>query len=83
MQGSDTTTVATGYALLLMGIYPDIQEKVYQEQRLIFQENSTDLTISTLAQMKYLEMVIKEVLRLYTILGIVRKLKTPVVLGEN
>ncbi|XP_047003514.1 cytochrome P450 4C1-like [Schistocerca americana] len=65
-EGHDTTSVAMSWVLVLLGHHPDIQEKVFAEQEDIFRdEPKRRPTTHDLNNMKYLEMVIKEALRLY------------------
>ncbi|PSN43009.1 Cytochrome P450 4C1 [Blattella germanica] len=62
-QGHDTTTAAIGWALQLLASHPEIQQKAYEEVKSFFiQDSDHNLTMQ---DMKYLEMVIKETLRLY------------------
>ncbi|XP_058448074.1 cytochrome P450 4d2-like isoform X2 [Malaya genurostris] len=65
-EGHDTTTIAISFTLLLLARHQDVQDKVYKE---ITEIMGTDLdasaTYRNLQDMKYLEMVIKESLRLY------------------
>ncbi|XP_053696762.1 cytochrome P450 4d2 [Sabethes cyaneus] len=65
-EGHDTTTIAIAFTLLLLARHQDIQEKVYKEVTEIIGPNlDTAVTYRNLQDMKYLEMVIKESLRLY------------------
>lgn len=65
-EGHDTTSAGSSFALCLLGIYKDIQDKVYAEQKAIFGENMLrDCTFADTMEMKYLERVILETLRLY------------------
>ncbi|KAJ4448000.1 hypothetical protein ANN_10010 [Periplaneta americana] len=64
--GSETTATAFCYALCLLGIHHDVQERVLEEQKLIFGEDKYRPVCSAdLSQMTYLEQVIKETLRLF------------------
>lgn len=65
LQGHDTTTAAICWALFMLGLNEDVQEKVYQELQTIFNNEDRAMTKQDLLEMKYLEMVIKETLRLY------------------
>lgn len=49
----------------MLAIHQDVQEKVYKEIWDIFGNSDRDITISDLSKLKYLEMVIKETLRLF------------------
>ncbi|KFM61116.1 Cytochrome P450 4C1, partial [Stegodyphus mimosarum] len=64
--GHDTSTIAVSWVLYLLGLHPDVQDKVYQEQLSIFGDNKTaEATNEDVKAMSYLESVIKETLRLY------------------
>lgn len=64
-EGHDTTTAGICWAIFLLGHHPSIQDKVCEELDEIFQGSDRPTTLRDLQQMKYLEMVIKETLRLY------------------
>ncbi|KAH8286726.1 hypothetical protein KR018_003080, partial [Drosophila ironensis] len=65
-EGHDTTSAGSSFALCMMGIHKDIQEKVFAEQKAIFGDNMLrDCTFADAMEMKYLERVILETLRLY------------------
>lgn len=65
-EGHDTTTIAITFTLMLLAKHPEIQEKVYQEvTEIIGKDLNAPTTYRNLQDMKYLELVIKESLRLY------------------
>ncbi|XP_044750329.1 uncharacterized protein LOC123310752 [Coccinella septempunctata] len=65
--GFETTASAVSFILYNLSVHPDVQERVYNEQKEIFSKKSTsEITYADLNDMKYLEMVIKESLRLYS-----------------
>ncbi|KAJ8976570.1 hypothetical protein NQ317_016364 [Molorchus minor] len=64
--GHDTTAAASSFALCLLGTHQDIQDKVFQELKDIFQGDLyRPVTFRDTIEMKYLERVILETLRLY------------------
>ncbi|XP_065159090.1 cytochrome P450 4g15-like isoform X2 [Atheta coriaria] len=64
-EGHDTTAAGSSFALCMMGIHQDIQNKVRQEVDEIFQGSDRECTFADTLEMKYLERVIMETLRMY------------------
>jgi cytochrome P450 family 4 len=64
-EGHDTTAAGSSFALCMLGVHLDIQQKVLQEQKAIFGDSDRDVTFADTVEMKYLERVILETLRLY------------------
>ncbi|KAG5880483.1 hypothetical protein JTB14_035195 [Gonioctena quinquepunctata] len=65
-EGHDTTAAGSSFVLCLLGIHKNIQQKVYEEMKEIFQDDmNRPITFNDTLQMKYLERVILETLRLY------------------
>lgn len=83
LKGHDTTSAAISWSLFLLGSHPDIQDKVLEEIDEILDGNrDRDPTMKELMEMKYLECVIKEALRLYPSVPLIgRKIKEDVALG--
>nr|ULE36158.1 cytochrome P450 4PC subfamily member 1 [Blattella germanica] len=82
--GHDTVSSLVSWALQLLSSYPDVQEKVYEEQESIFKGSDRDPSIKDLCEMKYLERVIKETLRLYpSVYVFAREVGEDVQLGEH
>lgn len=64
--GHDTTTSAMSFCLLNIAKHPKIQQRVFEEIQSINGESGEEaLTLKDLNNLNYLEMVIKETLRLY------------------
>ncbi|XP_072144213.1 cytochrome P450 4C1-like [Dermacentor andersoni] len=69
--GHETTAVGLTYLLYILGLHQDVQDKVVDEINSIFQGNlECDVTREDASLMKYLECVIKESQRIFTILPI-------------
>lgn len=50
--------------MLMLAMYPDLQERVYEECRSVSFADDEDITNESLAHLKYLDMFIKETLRM-------------------
>ncbi|XP_025262526.1 cytochrome P450 4C1-like [Camponotus floridanus] len=82
-EGHDTTAVAITWTLFLLGNNLEHQEKVHEELDEIFKDSETPATIKELSQLKYLDRVIKETLRIYpSVPTITRKLGEDVKMGD-
>ncbi|KPJ11479.1 Cytochrome P450 4C1 [Papilio machaon] len=64
-EGHDTTAMALSFGLMLLADHEDVQERIYEECKLIFGDSDRTPSWADLAEMKYLEATIKEILRLY------------------
>ncbi|CAH2097054.1 unnamed protein product [Euphydryas editha] len=68
--GHDTSASVLMYSMLLVGSYPDVQEKVFQELNNVFGDDDRDVTKQDLSQLCYLEAVLKETMRIYPIVPV-------------
>lgn len=81
--GFDTTGKAIPSILLLLAMHPEAQEKVFRELKRVFTSEDHELTEEDFSEMKYLEMVIKESLRLIPlVLMLARTVKKDIRLSE-
>ncbi|KAI8034278.1 probable cytochrome P450 4d14 isoform X1 [Drosophila gunungcola] len=65
-EGHDTTTSSIAYTCYLLARYPEVQARVFQEIRdVIGDDKSAPVSMQLLGELKYLECVIKESLRLF------------------
>ncbi|CAH0720550.1 unnamed protein product, partial [Brenthis ino] len=71
--GQETVASTLGYALLMLGCHPNVQNKLYNEVKQIFEDNKSDLTKEDLSSLVYCEAVIQETLRLYPPVPIVTR----------
>jgi len=81
--GHDTTSVGICWALFMIGLHKDIQERIYEEIiEILGDDPSKAATFRDLNEMKYLERVIKETLRIYpSVPNISRKMNEDIVIG--
>lgn len=79
--GLDSTSLTISNTLLLLAMHPEIQEKCYRE--LVSITSDEDIDADTLSRLEYLNMVVKESLRLLTIVPhIGRKLDCDIKTGD-
>lgn len=82
-EGHDTTAAGSSFVLCLLGVHQDIQEKVSQELDEIFQKTDRPVTYQDTLEMKLLERVIMETLRMYPPVPIIaRQVNEDVKLGK-
>lgn len=62
-EGHDTTGWGASWATFLLGLHPDVQERVYQEIQDVV--GNDEVSMDHLRSLKYLECVIKEAQRLF------------------
>lgn len=64
--GQDTSSATIQFALQLIGNYPKVQAKIHSELDSIYSDNpNREIKFEDLRSMKYIELCIKETLRLY------------------
>ncbi|KAK7793718.1 hypothetical protein R5R35_007874 [Gryllus longicercus] len=65
-EGHDTSSAGISFTIFLLSRHSDVQEKIYEELKSIFDTSKPIRpNISEISELKYLDMVIKESLRLY------------------
>ncbi|XP_036333127.1 probable cytochrome P450 4e1 isoform X1 [Rhagoletis pomonella] len=82
-EGHDTTASAIGFTIYSLSRHTQIQERAFQEQYAIFGNDlQRNPTYQELGEMKYLELILKETLRLYpSVPFIVRTLQEQTEIG--
>ncbi|EAT42397.1 AAEL006058-PA [Aedes aegypti] len=74
--GTDTTANAVSYTCLQLAMHPEQQERLYNEINDIFPNSEPIITLEALKCLPYLDMVLKEALRLYPAAWIVMRENT-------
>nr|QEV83814.1 cytochrome P450 [Brachionus rotundiformis] len=64
-EGHDTTAAAASWACQLIGSHPEVQKKLHEEIDSVMGQSGRPLTNDDLKELKYLDLVIKETLRLF------------------
>ncbi|XKL63085.1 hypothetical protein PGB90_005449 [Kerria lacca] len=82
-EGHDTTTASICWIIYLLGAYPHHQKKVVEELNTIFGDSDRVVKMQDLNEMKYLERIIKDALRLFPSVPFIgRKLKEKTTIGN-
>lgn len=84
IQGHDTTTSSISFILYNLAKYPDVQQKVFEEvQNVLGDDVGKAVTMQDLNNLRYLELVIKETLRMYPSAPLIgRKINEEVSFGD-
>ncbi|XP_050665019.1 cytochrome P450 4C1-like isoform X1 [Leptidea sinapis] len=73
-EGHDTTAMALTFGLMLLADHEEVQDRIHEECKSIFGDSMRTANLSDLAEMKYLEATIKEILRLYPSVPIIGRM---------
>ena len=83
-EGHDTTAAAMTWTTYLIGRYPDVQQRIQEELREIFEDEwDRIVTMDDVRKMKYLECVIKESLRIFPSVPMVARVTTEECVVDN
>ncbi|BES88396.1 cytochrome P450 [Nesidiocoris tenuis] len=65
LAGFETTATTVSYAMYLLALNEDAQEKAYQEVSRVLKKHGGEASFNAIQEMEYLEQVISETLRIY------------------
>jgi cytochrome P450 len=63
---SETSANLVGSTLVYLAIFQDVQQKVFDEISEVFSDESVEVDHDSIGKLKYLDMVVKEILRLFS-----------------
>ncbi|CAH1398022.1 unnamed protein product [Nezara viridula] len=76
LSASNHTTITTiSYGLFLLGQHPEVQDKLRDEVDRVLKDNQ-DITSENINEMVYLDAVLYETMRMYTLLGVLKRICT-------
>ncbi|KAJ8965098.1 hypothetical protein NQ317_010501 [Molorchus minor] len=73
LAGFETSSTTMTFALYLLAVHPELQEKVREEIRTVFARHGNQMTYDSLNELKYMKQVIDETLRMYSPLPFVTR----------
>lgn len=74
--GFETSANQTCHTILMLAMHSEVQEKAYQEAKAVFYSDDVEFNVDTLNQLRYLEQVIRETMRLFTVVPFICKTNT-------
>lgn len=74
--GNETTALSLSYIILLLAMYPDVQEKVYDELRSVFENQDDEMNYEYIQRLPYLDRVIKEGMRVLPVVPFMMRTAT-------
>lgn len=69
--GYETSSLLTAYTVLLLAMHPIVQDRVYDEINLMIKSDELGIDNGYLQRLSYLDMVIKETMRLFPVTPII------------
>ncbi|CRL06511.1 CLUMA_CG019525, isoform A [Clunio marinus] len=74
--GLETSEYSLSKAILLIAMHPEVQEKIVDELKYVFESEDEEVTEDNLSQLTYLDLVMKEVFRYWSIITIIARYTT-------
>lgn len=65
--GNETSALTISYVILLLAMHPDIQDRVFEELRSVYDSQTEDSTYAQVQKLPYLDSVLKEGMRLFPV----------------
>ncbi|CRK99229.1 CLUMA_CG012623, isoform A [Clunio marinus] len=84
LAGFETIATLSSTVVLLAALYPDVQEKIFEELKTVFNSVDEEVTDRKLQELSYLDQVVNESARYWTTLPyIARSLSTDIEIGSK
>lgn len=71
--GNETSGLSISFAILLLAMYPDIQERVFAELKSVYDSPDEYSTYDQIQQLTYLDRVLKEIMRLFPVVPFIMR----------
>lgn len=71
--GNETTALSLSYVILLLAMYPDVQEKIYEELHDVFESQDEPTKYEHIQKLSYLDRVIKEGMRVLPVVPFIMR----------
>lgn len=65
--GNETSALTLSYTILLLAMHPDIQERLYNELRSVYESQDEDSSYEIIQRLPYLDLVLKEGMRMFPV----------------
>lgn len=65
--GNETSGLTASYAILMLAMHPDIQERVFEELKSVYDSPDEYSSYERIQQLTYLDCVLKEVMRMFPV----------------
>lgn len=65
--GNETSALTLSYTILLLAMYPDIQERLYNELRSVYDTQDEETSYERVQKLTYLDLVLKESMRMFPV----------------
>lgn len=83
-KGFESLSTVLSHFILLVALYPDVQEKIFRELQAVFTSADEDVTNEKFEQLIYLDLVLKETMRFWTpVLYISRRVGKDIDIGSH
>lgn len=76
MAGSDTSALTISFTILMLAMHPEIQERLFDELKSIYDTQDEDTLTDQLGKLTYLDCCLKESMRLFPVASLIGRTPT-------